>query len=133
MRKKMRLLTVAWLVAVAGGFLLSLPPTAASAQRARQRIIIVQPVDPFLPGAYPYYPYPVYNMPSNYGQVKIETKQKNASVYIDGGFASTIDKDKKFALRPGQHDVELRNSDGQSLFHERVAVTLGHTTKLRVS
>lgn len=132
MRKKMRLLSVALLVAVAGGFLLSLPPTA-SAQRARQRIIIVQPFDPFFPGVYPYYPYPVYNMPPNYGQVKIDTKRKDASVYIDGGFAATTDKAKKFALRPGQHDIELRNSDGQTLFHERVAVTLGNTTKLRVS
>jgi hypothetical protein len=132
MRKKMRLLFVALPLAIVGEFLLSLAPPA-SAQRVRQRIIIVQPFDPFFPGPYPYYPYPVYNMPPNYGQVKIETKQKNASVYIDGGFASTTDKDKKFALRPGQHDIELRNSDGQALFHERVTVSVGHTTKLRVS
>ncbi len=132
MRRKMRLFSVALPLALAGGFLLSRPP-AASAQRVRQRIIIVQPFDPFFPGAYPYYPYPAYNVLPNYGQVKIDTKRKDASVYIDGGFAATTDKARKFALRPGQHDVELRDSDGQTLFHERVAVTVGNTTKLRVS
>jgi hypothetical protein len=132
MRKKMRLLSVALPLAVVGGFLLSLSPSA-SAQRVRQRVIIVEPFDPFFPGAYPYYPYPVYNVPPKYGQVKIETKRKDASVYIDGGFASTTDKSRRFALRPGQHDIELRDSDGQTLFHERVAVTVGNTTKLRAS
>ncbi len=71
MRRKMRLLSVALPVALAGRSLLSLPPSV-SAQRVRQRIIIVQPFDPFFPGAYPYYPYAVYSMLPNYGQVKIE-------------------------------------------------------------
>ena len=30
-------------------------------------------------------------------------------------------------------DVELRNSDGSTLYQEEVAVTVGQTTKLRVS
>lgn len=132
MRKLMRRFSVALALAVTGAILLSLPPTA-SAQRVRQRIIIVQPVDPFFSGPYPYHPYPAYNMPPNYGQVKVETKRKDASVYIDGGFAATTDKAKKFALRPGDHDVELRDSEGQSLFHERIAVTVGNTTKLHVA
>lgn len=132
MRKIMRRFSVALALAVSGGFLLTLPPTV-SGQRVRQRIIIVEPFDPFFPGAYPYYPYPTYNVPPNYGQVKIETKTKHASVYIDSGFAATTDKAKTFALRPGNHEIELRDPDGQTLFHERVAVTVGNTTKLRVS
>ena len=134
MRKLMRRLSIAFALAVAGVFLLSLPP-AAWAQRARprERIIIVEPFDPFFPGAYPYYPYLTYNVPPNYGQVKVETKRKDASVYIDGGFAATTDKAKKFALRPGSHDIELLDPEGQTLFHERVAVTVGNTTKLHVS
>ena len=65
--------------------------------------------------------------------MKVETKRKDASVYIDGGFAATTDKAKKFALRPGSHDIELLDPEGQTLFHERVAVTVGNTTKLHVS
>src|SRR5215469_9962769 len=132
MRKIMQRIALA--VAVTGGILLSLPPTvSAQRPRPRERIILVEPFDPFFPGAYPYYPYPVYSAPRNYGQVKVETKRKDASVYIDGGFAATTDKAKKFALRPGDHDIELRDPEGQTLFHERVAVTLGNTTKLHVS
>jgi len=62
MCKLMRRFSVALALAVTGTLLLSLPPTA-SAQRVRQRIIIVQPVD-FFPGPYPYYPYPAYNVAS---------------------------------------------------------------------
>jgi len=113
----MRRFSIAFALAVAGVFLLSLPPTArAQRARPRERIIIVEPFDPFFPGAYP-------------GQVKGETKRKNASVYIDGGFAATTDKAKKFALRPGGHDIELLDPEGQTLFHERVAVTVGNSTK----
>ena len=54
-------------------------------------------------------------------------------MYIDGGFAATTDKAKTFALRPGDHDIELLDPEGQTLFHERVAVTVGNTTKLHVS
>ncbi len=110
MRRKMRLLSVALPVALARGSLL----------------------DPSFPGVYPYCPYAVYSMLPNYGQVKIETRRKDV-VYIDSGSASTTDKDKKLALRPRRHDIEPRKSDGQTPFRERVAVTVGHTTKLRVS
>jgi hypothetical protein len=133
MRKTMRRISIALALAVTGGFLLSLPPTA-SAQRVRQRVIIVGPLyDPFFPHAYPYYPYPSYYVPRNYGEVKIETHRKDAKVYIDGGFAATTDKAKKFALKPGNHDIELRDSDGQTIFRETVAVTIGNTTKLHVA
>ncbi len=43
-----------------------------------------------------------------------------------------IEKANKFALRPGNHDIELRDSDGRTLFRERVAITVGHTTELKV-
>jgi hypothetical protein len=54
-------------------------------------------------------------------------------VYIDGGYAAQIKETKKFALRPGNHDIELRDLDGQTFYQERVAVTIGQTTKLHVS
>lgn len=71
-------------------------------------------------------------MAPNYGQVKVETNRKDTSVYIDGGFAATTDKAKKFALRPGGHDIELRDAEGQTPFHERIAVTIANTTELYV-
>jgi len=109
-------------------------PTA-SAQRIRSRVVIVERgafFGPFYP-FYGYYPYPPSYMSENFGEVKIETDRKDAKVYIDGGYAARIKEAKKFALRPGNHDIELRNSDGQTFYQERVAVTIGHTTKLHVS
>jgi hypothetical protein len=63
--------------------------------------------------------------------VKIETDRKDLAVYIDGGYAAEIKKDKKFTLKPGNH--QLRDSDGQTVYQEQVAVTVGKTTKLQVS
>lgn len=72
-------------------------------------------------------------MAANFGEVKIDTHWKNAQVFIDGGYAAKIKEAKKFALRPGNHDIELRDAEGQTLFQERVAITVGNTTKLHVS
>jgi hypothetical protein len=134
MRKTLRWSSIALACAMTGGLLLGVAPTA-SAQRFRGRVVIVGP-GPFFGPYYPYYgyyPYPPSYMAANYGEVKIETHDKEARVYIDGGYAAKIREAKKFALRPGNHEIELRNSDGQTFYQERVAVTIGHTTKLHVS
>jgi hypothetical protein len=60
--------------------------------------------------------------------VKIKTDRKDASVYVDGGFADKIGKAKKYALRPGNYNIELRDSDGRTLYKEEV--TVGKTTEL---
>ena len=109
------------------------PPPAPMAQPpAQQQVVVVEPVrvfDPFF--AYPYpYAYPADYMAANFGYVKIKTDRKDASVYVDGGFADRIEKAKKYALRPGTHDIELRDSDGRTLYKERVAVIVGKTTEL---
>lgn len=78
---------------------------------------------------YPYAPYPV----ANAGEVKIDPHHKFAKVYIDGGYAATITKSKKFTLRPGTHNIVLKNSDDVTFYHKRVAVLVGQTTKLSVS
>jgi hypothetical protein len=67
------------------------------------------------------------------GSVKIDTKMKDASVYVDGGLAGTVGELKTFHLRPGSHDIELRNHDGQSFYQERVDVLAGKTVKLTPS
>jgi hypothetical protein len=119
------------------------PPSAVAKPRSVQattsqpqghRIVVVEPIrvfDPFFDYPYPYTYAPEY-MAENFGYVKIKTDHKDANVYVDGGFADPINKAKKFALRPGTHDIELRDSDGRLLFHERVAVLVGKTTELRV-
>ena len=108
---------------------------AAAAPQPRQRVVIVEPVrvfDPFFDYPYPY-TYPSDYMAANFGYVKIKTDRKDASVYVDGGFADKVEKAKKFALRPGTHDIELRDSDGRILFQERIAVIVDKTTELHVS
>ncbi len=110
------------------------PVPMASAQQPRQRVVIVEPIrvfDPFFDYPYPY-AYPPDYMDQTFGYVKLDTKRKDASVFVDGGFADKIEKAKKFALRPGNHDIELRDSDGREIFNERVAVLVGKTTTLHV-
>jgi hypothetical protein len=108
------------------------PP--ASAPQPGHRVVVVEPIrvfDPFF--AYPYpYAYPPDYMAENFGYVKIKSDRKDASVFVDGGFADKIEKAKRFALRPGTHDIELLDSDGRTLFRERVAVIVGKTTELHV-
>ena len=127
---------------MAGQLLLAVP--AASAQKPRpmpaqpppptqQRVVIVEPVNPFFDPffGYPYpYAYPPDYMAANFGYVKIKTDLKDASVYVDGGYADRIGKAKKFALRPGTHSIELRDSDGRTLYKQEVAVIVGKTTEL---
>jgi hypothetical protein len=132
----MRWFSRAVVVAFVGALLLSWTPTA-SAQRGR--VVIVQPVPVWLgPGPfwYPGYPYgyPPSYIAENYGFVKINKHHldKNDSVYVDKGYAAKLKDGNKFALRPGNHDIELRDTRGQTIFQERVAVTLGKTTKVEV-
>src|SRR5580765_1633476 len=80
-------------------------------------------------GAYPrvigrpyfgYYGYfgPSYFRPRNVvvvpaastGEVKIDTKSKNATVYVDGGYLGVVRKLKTFDLRPGDHVIELHDA-----------------------
>ena len=85
-----------------------------------------------------YYPWPrAYWGPSyvvvpQTGDIKIDTHLKDASVYVDGGFAGTTGKLKDFSLRPGNHIIEVRNSTGDTLYHNRVQVLLGKTTKIKL-
>jgi PEGA domain len=138
MRKTMRWISTALAGAVIGGMLLGLPP-AASAQRAMGRVVVVAPVvapvpvfDPFFPYAYYPYGYPAWYVAGNYGYVKVNTHGQQASVYVDGGYAAKTHKSKKLALKAGNHNIELKDSNGKTFFQERVAVTVGQTTKVDV-
>jgi|SRR5579864_2178042 len=64
------------------------------------------------------------------GKVKIDTKMKDASVFVDGGYAGTVAQLKTFPLRPGTHNIELRDPSSQTIFQEKIDVLAGKTTKL---
>jgi hypothetical protein len=89
------------------------------------------------PAWYPAYPayYPrtgVYAVVPRGGDVKIQTHLKDASVYVDGGFAGVTGKLKDFKLQPGNHDIEVRDVAGRTMFHDRVHVLEGKTVDIRL-
>ena len=109
-------------------------PSPVPATQARPRVVVVEPIrvyDPLFD--YPFlYTYPPEYMNENFGYVKIDSKERDASLYVDGGFADKLEKARKFALKPGTHDIELRDSDGRVIYQQRVAVLPGKTTTLHV-
>ena len=64
------------------------------------------------------------------GNVKFDTKMKDDSVFVDGGLAGTVGKLKTFPLRPGTHNIELRDREGHSFYPERIEVIAGKTLKI---
>lgn len=137
MRNTMRFRSIALASAIAGALFLTLTPAVSAQRIIHRRVIVVEPwpyYGPFFPYDY-YYAYPPGYVVQNYGEVKIEAhhEDKQANVYIDGGFAANLRDHHRFAIRPGNHNIELRNSDGETIYKEQVAVTIGQTTKLRVS
>src|SRR5882757_1521973 len=136
MRKTMRWFTRALIIAAAGALLFTSLAPAASAQRVRGVFFVHPMYSPFYGYGYGYpYPYgygPGY-APANIGYVQIETHHlKDASLYVDGGYAAKADKAKKFAIRPGTHDIELRDASNHTFFQERVTVLIGKSTKVDV-
>src|SRR3954464_5190037 len=112
--------------------LMSLAPAAATAQ-VRARVVVGRPhyygggfYRPYW-GAYwgpaynPYY----FNNP-NSGEVKLDTKVKNAEVFINGAFAGTTHDNKTMHLRPGNYKIEIRE-EGRTRFAENVYVIAGKT------
>jgi hypothetical protein len=111
----------------------------APAASARPRVIIGGYFGPayygpawYGPGWYApgwYAPYGYVSGPVT-GSVKFETKMKDAAVYVDGGYAGTVGELKTFQLRPGDHNLELRDHDGQTIYQEKVEVIAGKTVKI---
>jgi hypothetical protein len=66
----------------------------------------------------------------NSGQVKLENVAKDALVYVDGGYAGTAGKLKKFSLRPGSHNIELRDPSGHVFHQEKIQVLRGKTLEI---
>jgi hypothetical protein len=66
-----------------------------------------------------------YGVP-NAGQVKLDTKVKDAQVFVDGAYAGTSGKLKTMWMRPGTYNIELR-APGQAQFAEKIYVVAGKT------
>lgn len=88
--------------------------------------------DPFLfmPYAYPGF-YTGYRYGPGMGELKLQTADKNAWVYLDGALAGRADKLKTMWLEPGAYNVEVR-SNGRR-FAQRVYILTGKTLKLNAT
>ena len=101
----------------------------APAASARPRIFIGGYFGPVFYGP-GFYGWHVYAPAPTMGSVKIDTKSKDAQVYVDGAYAGTVGQLKTFPLKAGEHDIELRSSDSHSFSHERVTVLPGRKLTL---
>jgi hypothetical protein len=63
------------------------------------------------------------------GQVKLDTKVKDADVYINGAYAGTVGSLKSMWLRQGAYNLEIR-SPGRARYAERIYVVSGKTLRL---
>ena len=121
---------------------MALAPMTASAAMVRGGVVVVGPRYYVGPGFYggwyspfwgpywgpgwvgPYYTYP------NSGEVKIDTKVKDAQVYINGSYAGTTRENKTMRPRPGSYNIEIKEG-GQTPFAEKVYVVAGKTMHLK--
>ena len=87
----------------------------------------------YYPGYYPGWG-PAYAVArARMGEVKVITHLKDASVYVDGGFAGSTGKLKHFNLPSGNHDIEVRDPGGHTIYQEKVQVLLDKTTEIRLN
>jgi hypothetical protein len=111
----------------------TLMATLAFAPRADAQRVIVRPAFGFSYGFGPAWHYGpwgpayVYAPGPATGDVKINAAVKGDSIYVDGGFAGMTGKLKKFPLRPGNHQIEVRDAEGQVMFQNTVHVIGGKT------
>ena len=113
------------MILVLAGALMTLAPLGAS---AAVRVFVGPPAigygfyGPYWGPGY-YAPYAAY---SNAGTVKIDSKAKDAEVFINGAYAGTIKDNKTMHLRQGNYTIEVRRA-GETTFSENVYVTAGKT------
>jgi hypothetical protein len=79
------------------------------------------------PGYYGFYgPY------NNAGTVKIDSKAKDAEVFVNGSYAGTVKDNKTMHLRQGSYSIEIRHS-GETTFSQSIFVTPGKTLHITPS
>jgi hypothetical protein len=78
----------------------------------------------------PYWgPYGYYGYHPNSGEVKLDTKVKDAQVFINGAYAGLTKENKTMHLRPGEYTLEIREN-GQTPFSQKIYVAAGQTIHL---
>jgi hypothetical protein len=110
---------------VVAGALLATVPLGAS---AAVRVFVGPPVIGYgFYGPYggPGY-YGLYAPYSNTGTLKIDSKAKDAEVFVNGSYAGTVKDNKTMHLRQGNYNIEIRHG-GETTFSESVYVTAGKT------
>jgi PEGA domain-containing protein len=120
---------------ILAAFLMTLAPTNASAA-VRAFVGFGRPVyyggwyRPFW-GPYwgPYWSPYSYDAHPDAGEVKLETKVKDAQVFINGAYAGTTKQNKTMYLRQGSYTIEIRGL-GRSRYAEKVYVVAGKTLRL---
>src|SRR5947209_10322168 len=85
--------------------------------------------DPFWGFYPPFYPGGYFSSGAGKGELKLSGAPKNASVYIDGGYAGTVEHLKSFWLDPGAYDLTVTSPDGRR-FEQRVYVLTGKTLRI---
>jgi len=110
---------------------MTLAPVSASA--AVRGVVVVG--GPYYGGFYrpfwgPYWgpAYGYYYAP-NSGEVKLDTKVKDAQVFINGAYAGTTHDNRTMHLRPGNYNIEIKQAD-RTAFAQKVYVVAGKTLKL---
>src|SRR5579872_2816971 len=112
--------------------LMTLVPMSSS---AAVRVIVGGPVvyggwyRPFWGPYWAPYGYYGYGYYPNAGEVKIDTKVKDAQVFINGAYAGTTHENKTMRLRPGSYNIEIREN-GTTPFAQKVFVAAGKTVHL---
>jgi hypothetical protein len=76
---------------------------------------------PYFYGPYGYAPYAAV---PNAGQVKLDTKVKDAQVFVDGSYAGTVGQLKTMTLRPGSYTIEIQ-APGRARYAEKIYVVAG--------
>lgn len=63
------------------------------------------------------------------GEVKLDTKVKDAQVFINGSYAGTTHQNKTMHLRPGSYKLEIREG-GRTQYAETIYVVADKTLHL---
>jgi hypothetical protein len=64
------------------------------------------------------------------GEVKLDSEEKSASVYIDGGYAGAVKDRRSIWLRPGTYELRVRNAD-KGVYEQRIYVLSGKVLRVR--
>jgi hypothetical protein len=117
-----------------GALLLATIPAVAAPPPHFRGAVVVGPVFGPAWGPWGYYGYGPYSYYGGYaragGEIKIDSKAKDAEVFVNGAYAGTVKEMKSMWLRPGTYDLELRARGGEK-FAEKVYVVAGKTVHIR--